>query len=80
MSPKATGYADLLVTELFNAGIISANSFGVNFKHDDETSYIILGGYDTSIVTDSTLFEWVDLIDNDYWSVGVSYKILQLQF
>ena len=67
-----TSNADLFVTKLFSAGVISANGFGIMYRTTTDTSKIVLGGYDTSIVTNSSLFSYVTLMDTTYWSLPLS--------
>ena len=71
MSPSASGNAELYVTKLYENGIIGANAFGVSYRDTTETSKIVLGGYDTSIVTNSSLFTYVPLRDTNYWSLNL---------
>lgn len=63
--------AQLLVSKLYSAGIISSNSFGVDYNTQSSTSKIILGGYDSNVVTNSSLFSYVGLRDTYYWSLDL---------
>lgn len=73
MAPRVSSgdNAQLFVENLAKNNIIPKNAFGVNYNGMDEDSTITLGGYDTSIVANDTLFSWVDLMDSFYWSVNV---------
>ena len=64
--------SDLFVSKLYLAGLISANAFGVSYRVTTDTSKIVLGGYDTTIVTNSSLFSYVSLYDTTYWSLPLS--------
>mmetsp|Transcript_16600 Transcript_16600/g.19200 ORF Transcript_16600/g.19200 Transcript_16600/m.19200 type:complete len:142 (-) Transcript_16600:378-803(-) len=73
MTPQvsSSSNAQLFVERLFSNGIISEHGFGVNYRSTSETSKIILGGYDTSVVTDSTKMTYVPLRDTTYWSLNL---------
>lgn len=58
--------------KLFNTKTISANAFGVSLKYQNETSKIIFGGYDKTIVPSFGAFIWFPLVNTDYWSVGIT--------
>lgn len=78
MSPAVSSNANeqLLVQRLYEERVISANVFGASYQHTTGVSKLILGGYDTTIVTNSTLFSYVKLMDTKYWSVplyGMTY-------
>ena len=78
MSPATDPKANeqLLVQRLYEEGVISANIFGASYQHTTGVSKLILGGYDTTIVSNSTLFSYVKLMDTKYWSVplhGMTY-------
>ena len=45
------GYG-LFVEQLYKNSLISNNGFGMNYPHIYNTSKVIFGGYDTTIVTD----------------------------
>lgn len=63
-------YAESFVTQLFNAGVIAKNAFGVDYRASDSTSKVILGGYDTTIIEDDSSFNFINLTDSYYWSVN----------
>ena len=76
LTPTAGDGEELLVEKLFEADVISLNAFSVEFKGLDETSYILLGGYNEDIVSSDDEFSWVDLADNYYWNLpfnGLKY-------
>lgn len=78
MSPKAQSgtFEQLFVQRLFEEGVIPNNMFGVDYRFTNETSKIVLGGYDTDVVTDPSLFTYIKLRDTTYWSLpllGTSY-------
>lgn len=62
--------AELFVTQLYEAGIIAKNAFGVDYRLRDSTSKIILGGYDTNIVKDESSFDFVKLAGIYYWALN----------
>jgi len=59
----------LLVEQLKNAGVIGANTFSVEYSFRDETSSILLGGFDTSKVASESAFSWIDLKTTSHWTV-----------
>lgn len=71
MSPRAKpgAFEQLFVQRLYEEGVISNNVFGVDYRFENETSKIVLGGYDTNVVTDPNLFTYVSLRDTSYWSL-----------
>jgi hypothetical protein len=74
------GSSALLMNELVSAGIIGINKFGVDYRdyrETDRTSKITLGGFDTSIVANESLFTWINLKETIYWSLdltGITYN------
>ena len=71
MSVSASGNAELLVEALYNAGHIPANAFGVDYGFESETSKIIFGGYDTSVVTNTSYLNWVDVQGSFHWEISI---------
>lgn len=71
LSQGSSGYSELLVEELYLQGAIPVNAFGVGYKFTSSTSKIVLGGYDTSIVTDENDYIWIDLIDDFFWTIPI---------
>jgi hypothetical protein len=73
MSPKtqAGESEELFVQKLYEAGRISANQFGVDYRSTSGTSKIVLGGYDTSVVANPQLFAYIGLKDTYYWSLNM---------
>mmetsp|Transcript_23955 Transcript_23955/g.26595 ORF Transcript_23955/g.26595 Transcript_23955/m.26595 type:complete len:257 (-) Transcript_23955:375-1145(-) len=73
MSPKvsSSANAELFVEKLFDGGIIEKNAFGVNYRSFTDTaeSEITLGGYDTTMVANDSLFSWVDLKSTSHWNL-----------
>jgi len=73
MSPSAgSGSEELFVQKLYEAGRIANNQFGVSYRSTSGTSKIILGGYDTSVVVDPSLFAYIKLSDTNYWSLNIN--------
>jgi len=72
MTPTAYGNSELFITKLFTNGVIGLNQFGVGYRYTSSTSKIVLGGYDSSVVTNSSLFTYVDLKDTTYWSLPLN--------
>lgn len=73
MSPVVNpSYPDeLYVQKLYEAGRISKNEFGVSYKYTTEDSKITIGGFDTSIVADESLFKFVNLHSYGHWSLEI---------
>lgn len=71
LAPMARSSTDLFVNQLYVQGVIPKNAFGIDLRDssDSVNSSITFGGYDTSIVTDSAYFTYVNLIDTAYWSL-----------
>lgn len=73
MSPKVSSSdnSELFVEKLFDAGIIGQNTFGVNYRSftDSADSVITLGGWDTSVVADESLFQYVNLKSTSHWNL-----------
>jgi hypothetical protein len=72
MTPTTTGPEQLFVTQLFEGGLISENSFGVNYRETSFTSTILLGGWDTTIVANESLFRYVSLKSTNVWSLPLA--------
>ncbi|CAI2365800.1 unnamed protein product [Moneuplotes crassus] len=74
MGPAITGGrpGTLLVEKLYNAGIISKNAFGVDYRWLNGTSSILLGGYDTDLIKSDQEFAWIGLKTNTHWTVPMS--------
>lgn len=71
MAPKLdiNDAGELFVEKLFNEGIIGKNSFGVQYKFTPDVSSILLGGFDTSIIANESLFSWINLKSTSHWTV-----------
>ncbi|CAI2365445.1 unnamed protein product [Moneuplotes crassus] len=74
MGPAITGGrpGTLLVEELYKAGIIAKNAFGVDYRWLNGTSSILLGGYDTDLIKSNEDFDWISLRTNTHWTVKMS--------
>lgn len=71
MAPTSNGKEQLFVTQFYEGGAISENGFGVNYRDSALTSTILLGGWDTTIVANESLFSYVPLKDTGYWSLPI---------
>lgn len=73
MTPKVSSsrYEQLFVQRLYEEKLIASNMFGVNYRYTTGTSKIILGGFDETVVTNSSLFSYVKLKDTTYWSLNL---------
>ena len=66
--PTSISGSDLFVTELYKAGLIKRDAFGVHYTDTASGSEITFGGFDTSIVEEEDDFTFVDLHDGMHWS------------
>lgn len=66
--PTAISGSKLFVTELFKAGILSEDSFGVYYTDTRKDSEITFGGFDKRRVKSIADFSFIDLYDNMHWS------------
>jgi hypothetical protein len=66
------GSIPLFMESLVAAGIIGENKFGVDYRHTSQTSKITLGGYDTSVVANESLFTWINLTETSYWTLNLT--------
>lgn len=69
LTPTATDGASLLLDILYQQNLIDNKTFGFDINRENETSKIILGGYDQERVTNFTDFAWVDLDQTVDWRV-----------
>jgi hypothetical protein len=72
MTATASGNAELLVEALYSAGHIGANAFGVDYRFTDETSKIVFGGYDTSVVTNTSYLNYIDIDSDFHWEIPLT--------
>ena len=72
--PSSISGSNLFVTELFKAGILSEDSFGVRYTDTSEGSEITFGGFDRDIVDKIDDFTFVELYDNMHWSAKLGHS------
>jgi hypothetical protein len=68
LMPTAISGSKLFVSEMYDAGILAENAFGVYYTDTYGDSQITFGGYDTSKVKSIDDFAFVDLYDGNHWS------------
>ena len=66
------GTSALFMESLVAAGIISENKFGVDYRDTTDISKITLGGFDTSVVANESLFTWINLRATFYWDISLT--------
>jgi hypothetical protein len=69
---QTRGTSALFMESLVSAGIISENKFGVDYRDTTNISKITLGGFDTSVVANESLFTWVNLRETFYWDISLT--------
>ena len=73
LTASAYSNAELLVEALYDAGHISENAFGTDYRFRNETSWITIGGYDTSVVTNPDYLHWIDIEGSFHWEVPLTW-------
>lgn len=76
LSPKdVNGNRNSFIESLYTTGLISERVFSLSLKSFDDysqSSYLVLGGYDTQKFAQNSPVTWNSLISNDYWTVRLS--------
>jgi hypothetical protein len=69
--PSAISGSKLFVTEMYDAGILAENAFGIYYTDTRGDSQITFGGYDTSKVKNYDDFAFIDLYSGNHWSAAL---------
>ena len=72
--PSAISGSKLFVSELYKAGVISRDAFGVSYTDTSQGSQITFGAFDTDKVKEEDDFTFIDLHDNMHWSAELVHS------
>lgn len=70
--PSAISGSELFVTELYKAGIIADNAFGIYYTNTKDQSEITFGGYDHRRIPSIDKFSFVNLYSSNHWDASLN--------